>query len=45
MFYEEKVINGVICWRSSPKDCKGHGDWIPKTPEQLTAMLIKCGWL
>lgn len=35
MFYEEKVIDGVLCWRSSPD-----GEWVKKTPEQLTDALV-----
>jgi hypothetical protein len=36
MFYSECVINGVLCWRDSPK-----GEWIQKTPEELTTALIE----
>ena len=36
MFYEEKVIDGVLCWRGIPS-----GEWNKKTPEQLTQMLIE----
>ena len=35
MYYEEKVIDGVLCWRGSPD-----GEWSRKTTEQLTQMLI-----
>jgi len=35
MFYEEKVINGVLCSRGTPT-----GEWTPKTPEQLTQLLL-----
>jgi hypothetical protein len=41
MFYEEAIINGVLCWRNSPKDCKGHGNWIEKSPQELTTMLME----
>lgn len=34
MYYEEKVINGVLSWRGLPDDC-----WTPFTDEQLTDML------
>lgn len=34
MFYEEKVIDGVLHYRTSP-----NGDWRAKTAEQLTEML------
>jgi hypothetical protein len=36
MFHEEKVINGVLCWRGTP-----NGEWIPFTMEQLTRKLIE----
>ena len=35
MFYEETIINGVLYWRSTP-----NGEWIQKTPEQLTKRLM-----
>lgn len=35
MFYEEQVIKGILCWRSTP-----NGEWMQKTPEQLTTLLI-----
>lgn len=35
MYYEEKVIDGVLCWRSTPG-----GDWKQKNPGQLTQMLL-----
>lgn len=31
MYYEEKIIDGILHWRSTPT-----GAWIAKTPEQLT---------
>lgn len=31
MFYEEKIINGVLCWRSTPD-----GKFTPFTMEQLS---------
>ena len=34
MYYEEVVINGVLCHRGTPD-----GEWIPFTAEQLTAKL------
>lgn len=34
-FYEECVIDGVLCWRDSPD-----GGWTQKTTEELTEMLI-----
>lgn len=37
MIYEEAIVEGVLCWR----DCKGHGDWVPKTSQELTAMLME----
>ena len=36
MFHEEKIIDGVLCWRGTPD-----GKWIKKTAKQLTAMLIE----
>ncbi len=34
MYYDEQVINGVLCHRGAP-----NGKWIPFTVEQLTARL------
>lgn len=34
MYYEEKVINGVLCYRTTP-----NGEFIEKTKEQLTIMI------
>lgn len=34
MYYDEQVINGVLCHRGTP-----NGKWIPFTVEQLTARL------
>lgn len=31
MYYAEKIINGILCCKHTPK-----GEWIPLTPEQLT---------
>lgn len=31
MFYEEQVVNGVLCWRNDPRD-----EFTPYTIEQLT---------
>lgn len=36
MFYEEAVIDGVLCWRGTP-----NGEWIAKTQQQLTQMLLE----
>lgn len=36
MYYEEHVINGVLCWRNTPA-----GEWVPKSPGELTARLRK----
>ena len=33
MYYEESVIDGMLCHRGTPD-----GEWIPFTAEQLTAM-------
>jgi len=35
MFYEEKVINGILCHRGTPD-----GVWIPFTLESLTTAFI-----
>jgi hypothetical protein len=32
--YEEKIIDGVLCWRGLPS-----GEWKQKTPQELTEML------
>lgn len=34
MYHEEKVINGVLCWRGTPD-----GEWQQYTPEALTVAL------
>lgn len=34
MYYEEHVVNGVLCWRSTPT-----GEWEQKSPGELTARL------
>ena len=34
MYYEEQIINGVLCHRNHPT-----GDWIPFTAEELTKQL------
>ena len=36
MFHEEKVINGVLCWRGTPD-----GDWIEYSSRQLTEKLME----
>ena len=36
MFYEEKIINGVLCWRGMR-----NGEWTPVTPERLTELLTE----
>lgn len=36
MYYEEKVIDGVLHTRCTP-----NGEWTPCTAEQLTSMLMK----
>ena len=35
MYHEEKVIDGVLCWRGTPD-----GEWQQYTLEQLTAMYL-----
>jgi len=36
MYYDEQVINGVLCHRGTP-----NGEWIKFTPEQLTAKILE----
>ena len=36
MYYEEKVVNGVLCWRGTPE-----GEWTPWPLEGLTARVIR----
>jgi len=36
MYHEEKIIDGVLCWRGTPD-----GEWTQKTAKQLTDMLIE----
>jgi len=36
MFYEESVIDGILCWRGTP-----NGEWVAKTKQQLTQMLLE----
>ena len=36
MYYEEKIINDVLCRRSTPG-----GRWIPFTIEELSSKLIE----
>ena len=36
MYYEEKIINNVLCRRSTP-----NGEWILFTVKELTSLLIK----
>ena len=36
MSYEERVLNGVLCWRSTP-----NGVWVAYTLEQLTQRLME----
>lgn len=36
MYSDEKIIDGVLCWRGTP-----NGEWIQKTAKQLTEMLIE----
>jgi hypothetical protein len=35
MYYDEKLINGVLHYRIDPK-----GDWLPVSPEEITRRLI-----
>ena len=36
MYYEEKIINGILCYRSSP-----YGDWFELPKQTLTERLMK----
>jgi hypothetical protein len=36
MYYEEKVIDGVLCWRGNPKD-----EFKPYTAEELTLRVVR----
>lgn len=36
MYYEEKIINGILCWRSDPLDC-----FTPYTIEQISEMYME----
>lgn len=35
MYYEEKVINGILSHKSSP-----NGEWVPFSAEQLTQKIL-----
>jgi hypothetical protein len=36
MYYEESVIDGYMCWRTTPD-----GDWTRMTQKTLTAVLVE----
>lgn len=36
LYYEEEIIDGVLCWRSHPK-----GEWTAFSAEQLTKKLME----
>lgn len=36
MYYDEQVVNGVLCYRLSPK-----GDWYPLSVQELTKRVIE----
>ena len=36
MYYEEKIINGMLHYRSNP-----NGPWVQMSPERLTEMLVE----
>lgn len=36
MYYEECIKDGVLCYRTTPD-----GEWVQKTQEQLTEMLME----
>jgi len=35
MYYEEKIVDGILCYRETPD-----GEWIPFTVEQLTIAFV-----
>lgn len=35
MYYEEKIVNGVLCSRTSP-----HGNFVPLSAEKLTKKVL-----
>ena len=36
MYYKEEIINGILCYKLTPK-----GEWHEMTKEQLTKKLMK----
>lgn len=36
MYYEEKIVNGVLHWRGSP-----NGEWTAMSAERLTALVLE----
>ena len=34
MYHEERVIDGILCWRGTPD-----GEWIQFTPKALTEII------
>lgn len=36
MYYEEKVVDGVLCWRSKPD-----GAWTQFTAQELTVQVVQ----
>ena len=36
MYYEEKIIDGILCWRNKPD-----GDFKPCTLEELSAEVVR----
>lgn len=36
MYYEEKLICGILHWRGSPD-----GEWLPMSQERLTALVLE----
>lgn len=36
MFKEERIIDGVLCWRSTP-----NGEWIRYTIHEMTKKLVE----
>lgn len=36
MYYKEEIVNGILCWRGTPK-----GKWKEFSKEELTARIDK----
>ena len=36
MYYEEQMVNGILCRRSTP-----NGEWVPLTLQELSERVVK----